>query len=164
MNYLNIWKMTKKPCWSSLNFDRVQRASTVSSESIGGLYIAHFLWKKSCGWAEEQHRSSKSAVGYLSIGPKAPHQVASDKETDNAFSVHSSFLQLQAINALFKGSVAKDPPQLPNLEYLNPLAPQNFLIGEEQNTKHSQWPGWNKFPIKNPPKQSNCNIFLTSHL
>lgn len=119
MSCLNIWKVTKKPCWWSLNSDRVQRANTVSPASIGGLYIAHFLWKKSCGWAQGQHRCSKSAVGYLSMESKALHQVASDMESDNAFSVHSSFLRLWAINPLFKGSMAKDQPQLHKLEYLN---------------------------------------------
>lgn len=105
MSYLNIWKVTKKPCWSSLNSGRVQRANAVSSASIGGLYITHFLWKKSCGWAEEQHRSSKSAVGYLSMGLKALHQVASEKESDNVFFVHSGFLQLWPIIPLLTGSV-----------------------------------------------------------
>lgn len=162
MSYLNTWKVTKKPCPSPLNFDRVQRANTVSSASIGGLYIAHFLWKKSCGWAEEQHRSSKSAVGYLSVGPKAPYQVASDMEADNTFSVHCRFLQLRVINSLLKGSRAKDHPQLSDLEYLNSLALQHFLIEKVWNTEYSQWPGWNKLLIKNPPKRLNYNTFLTS--
>lgn len=158
-------KWLRSPDARIWTFDTVQKANAIASASIAVLYITYFLWQKGCAWAEEQHKSSESAAGYLSVGLKAPQQVASDMEACIASTVHGSFLPLSIIIPLLKGSVAlaKNNPQLQDWEHLNPLALWYFLIEEGWNTECSQGPGWDQLPAMNPRKHCS-SIPTTTHI
>lgn len=103
-------------------------------------------------------------MGYLSRGPNAPQQDASDMDVFNASPAHSSFLQLHVTTPLLKGSaaLATDHPQLQ--EHLSPLALQHVLLEDRQNTGFSQGQGgMSSHRKKEPPQTLQLSIPTTTH-